>query len=63
MNSLKNQIFVAVSAAVAQRWPIQTNSDHKLVASTAVKLTDILYDEYTKLNVSEEKTKNLLTES
>jgi len=63
MNNLRNQIFVAVSAAITQKYPTQTDVDHTYVADTAIKLTNILYDKYNKTKQSKEDAKDLLTES
>jgi len=46
MNNLKQQIFVSVAAAITQKWPIQSNNDHKEIANTALKLTNTLYEKY-----------------
>jgi hypothetical protein len=59
MNSLKNQIFVAVSAAITQKYPTQSDIDYTYIADTAIKLTNILYDKYKK---ADSKGSELLTE-
>jgi len=48
---LKSQIFVAVSAAITQKYPTQSSTDYTYIADTALKLTNTLYDKYNEENV------------
>jgi hypothetical protein len=49
-SDLKSQIFVAVSAAITQKYPTQTTIDYTYIADTALKLTNTLYDKYNEDN-------------
>jgi hypothetical protein len=49
-SDLKSQIFVAVSAAITQKYPTQSSIDYTYIADTALKLTNTLYDKYNEEN-------------
>ena len=55
---LKSKIFVAVSAAMTQKYPSQTDIDHTYITDTAIKLTNSLYNKYIEDNKPEPELLN-----
>lgn len=51
---VKAQIFVAVAAALVNKWPARNEADHKDIANATTKLTNILYEKYTETPKKEE---------
>lgn len=53
-NEVKAQIFVAVAAALINKWPTRNETDHKDIANTTSRLTRILYEKYAETPNKEE---------
>jgi hypothetical protein len=51
---VKAQIFVAVAAALINKWPARNEADHKDIASATAKLTRVLYEKYAETPSKEE---------
>ena len=53
-SQVKAQIFVAVAAALINKWPAREESDHKIITRTTAKLTNDLYEKYLENPSNEE---------
>lgn len=45
-SQVKAQIFVAVAAALINKWPARDDTDHKMIVNTTTKLTKDLYEKW-----------------